>query len=209
LSALDKNLREQMKAELKMLHRQTGVTVIYVTHDQSEALALSDRIVVMREGRILDVDYPDRLYSLPSSSYLATFIGDANLIGGTILSQSLDGLHVRCSLGPIILPLPQVRMTGDLKAGDPVNLVIRPENIVVQPPEGLMGMIRIKCVIEEMLYNGSHTIYTLSGTDVPVSLTARCGLHRIGAFSPGAVADIGLWLERSVVVRNDKEGPEQ
>src|SRR5262249_11199265 len=88
LSALDKNLGEYMKAELQALHRRVGVTVLYVTHDQSEALALSDRVVVMRDGRVEGVDFPGRLYSLPATRYVAGFIGDANLLDGEVVAVS-------------------------------------------------------------------------------------------------------------------------
>jgi putative spermidine/putrescine transport system ATP-binding protein len=209
LSALDKNLREQMKTEIKALHRQTGVTVIYVTHDQSEALALSDRIVVMREGRILDVDRPERLYSLPASPYLAGFIGDANLIAGTVVSQAADAIEIDCALGRLRLPPSQQRMQRSVAAGDTVKIVVRPENIVVAPPDGMAGMPRVRCTIDEMLYNGAHTIYTLSATDTSVSLTARCGQHAIGTFHAGAIIDAGLRLERSVVMNDDGDARTQ
>jgi putative spermidine/putrescine transport system ATP-binding protein len=203
LSALDKNLREHMKTEIKALHRRTGVTVIYVTHDQSEALALSDRIVVMREGRILEVDEPSRLYSLPSSSYLASFIGDANLIAGRIVAKHADGIDLECAFGRFSLPLSQIRIKEGCNTDDVISIVVRPENIVVGPPAGVPGVLRFKCVVDEMLYNGANTIYSLSVLGAPVSLTARCGLHQIGTFSAGEETEAGLRLERSVVVKND------
>ena len=202
LSALDKNLREHMKTEIKALHRQTGVTVIYVTHDQSEALALSDRIVVMRGGQILDVDAPSRLYSLPSSSYLASFIGDANLIAGTIAATGDATVEIDCVLGRFVVGTAQLRIDGAIGVGDPIRVVVRPENIVVEPPDGAHGLVMVHCRIDEMLYSGSHTIYNLSVPGKPVSLTARCGEHQIGSFSPGAAAAVGLRIERSVIVRD-------
>lgn len=206
LSALDKNLREHMKAEIKALHRRTGVTVIYVTHDQSEALALSDRIVVMCEGRILEVDEPSRLYSLPSSSYLASFIGDANLIGGRIAATAAATVGVECAFGRFELPLSQVRMKDGLAVGEAVKVVVRPENIVVRPPEAMAGMFRFACTINEMLYNGANTIYSLTAKNAPVSLTARCGQHPIGTFATGDSAEVGIRLERSVLVRDEDQG---
>jgi putative spermidine/putrescine transport system ATP-binding protein len=206
LSALDKNLREHMKAEIKAIHRRTGVTVIYVTHDQSEALALSDRIVVMRAGRIIDADAPERLYGLPSSAYLAGFIGDANLVGGSIAAASESGIEVSSALGCVPLPGTQLRLAGAPNVGQRITLVIRPENILVEPPPEMAGLLRVGCRIDEMLYSGSHTIYSLTTTGSRLALTARCGLHPIGKFAPGAAATIGVRIDRSVAV---PDAPEQ
>jgi ABC-type Fe3+/spermidine/putrescine transport system ATPase subunit len=205
LSALDKNLREHMKAEIKALHRRTGVTVIYVTHDQSEALALSDRIVVMRGGRIIDADVPARLYGLPSSAYLASFIGDANLVPGTVVAAGPDSIEVNSSLGRVLVPASQQRLSEPPNVGARVKLVIRPENIVVEPPPEMPGLLHVECRIEELLYSGSHTIYSLAAKGSDLLLTARCGLHPIGRFTTGAVTTIGVRLERSVVVTDVAE----
>ena len=161
LSALDKNLREYMKAEIKALHRRMGVTVIYVTHDQSEALALSDRVVVMRNGRILDIDRPDRLYALPSSAYLATFIGDANLLKSQVEAIDAD-VTLSTPIGRLRVPRTQLRTKRSLEIGMPTYLVVRPENITVAPQGAREGMLVIRCRIEELLYNGANTTYTLA-----------------------------------------------
>jgi len=205
LSALDKNLREHMKAEIKALHRKTGVTVIYVTHDQSEALALSDRVVVMREGRILDIDAPDALYQLPSSSYLATFVGDANLIDGVIESVSGDRVRINSELDLIELPKSRVRLAEQPSKGDKIKIVVRPENIVVDPPKNADGLLQIDGSIVEMLYNGAHTIYTLSSGDLSGSLVARCGQHQSGTFETGNQVRIGLRTDRFVAVPDNGE----
>ena len=110
LSALDKNLRDYMKGELKTLHRRIGVTIVYVTHDQSEALAMSDRIAVMNNGLLAEVDTPTRLYRLPASSFVAGFIGDANLIDGEIVSVNGDQFTLRCALGTWFVPADRLRI---------------------------------------------------------------------------------------------------
>jgi ABC-type Fe3+/spermidine/putrescine transport system ATPase subunit len=203
LSALDKNLREHMKAEIKSLHRRTGVTVIYVTHDQSEALALSDRIIVMRDGRILDIDEPNRLYRLPSSSYLAGFIGDANLIDVRILNVGPEQTTVMSELGAVDVPAEQVRFS-ERRPGAAAVLVVRPENIIVEPPPALGHLLRVRCRIEEMLYNGAHTIYRLNSVDASLKLLARCGEHQIGTFQQDAEVEVGLRADRSVLVPDDQ-----
>ncbi len=203
LSALDKNLREHMKAEIKDIHRRTGVTVLYVTHDQSEALALSDRIVVMRDGRILDVDEPNRLYRLPSSSYLASFIGDANLLPSKVTSVDRTALSVDGPLGSFSLPISQVRMKEEPAPGMTVTMVIRPENIIVGPARDLADVACIECEVLETLYNGSHTIYTLATVGETVKLTARCGEHQPDAFPPGSFIPASIRMNRSIIVSDD------
>lgn len=206
LSALDKNLREQMKAEIKALHRKTGVTIIYVTHDQTEALALSDRVVVMREGKILDIDTPDELYQFPKSSYLASFVGDANLIPASLAESTPSRIRVDCALGAIELASEQTRLPANLAPGDKVQIVVRPENIVVDPPPHMKSLTIVQSNIVEMLYNGAHTIYTLSTSVSDQPLIARCGQHQSGTFQPGDSVTIGLRLDRFVVVPVDGEG---
>ncbi len=200
LSALDKNLREQMKSELKSLHRKTGTTIIYVTHDQSEALAMSDRVVVMQEGRVLDIDVPERLYSLPSSPYLATFIGDANVVAGIVTGVEQGKVDVTCDFGRFSLKNAQVRMGEKPLPGQPATIVIRPENIVVNPPEGLADAIMVTCTIDEVLYNGPYTMCRLSTRGADRQLIARCSQRELaGAGADGLIA-VALKLGDCVLV---------
>jgi ABC-type Fe3+/spermidine/putrescine transport system ATPase subunit len=127
LSALDVKLREAMQVELKHLHRQLGITFLMVTHDQSEALALSDRVVVMRDGRIAQIGAPAVLYDRPANAYVADFVGAMNLIDGRVsgLSRGMaevrlpDGSMVRGALAP----------DSALAVGDPATVGIRPERL--------------------------------------------------------------------------------
>src|SRR5207247_1975797 len=96
LSALDKSLRADMQRELKDLHRRTGVTFLHVTHDQEEALAMSDRIVVLNNGAIEQVGRPRDLYRRPRSAFVASFLGDNNLVDGRVGAMGADGLAVEC-----------------------------------------------------------------------------------------------------------------
>ncbi|TSH93465.1 ABC transporter ATP-binding protein [Verticiella sediminum] len=130
LSALDKNLREQMQIELRRIHRQVGITTLYVTHDQSEAMTLSDRIVVFNRGRIEQVGTPLDVYARPASRFAATFIGDSNIFDGRVGAAPDElladgGLQIRASH----------QLLAD-KAGGACVLV-RPEDMHIgQPPEG-------------------------------------------------------------------------
>jgi putative spermidine/putrescine transport system ATP-binding protein len=203
LSALDKNLREQLKAEIKALHRRSGITIIYVTHDQSEALALSDRIVVMREGSILAIEQPARLYGYPTSSYLAKFVGDANLIPGEVTFVHGSTIGFKCALGSCELPAARVCVDGGIRTGDPVILVVRPEQVMVEPSEHISGLVRFDCTIDELLYNGATTAYALSMSGGPMSLVARSDQHGAAALSVGKIIKVGLRLDASTLVRED------
>ncbi|MFC4629177.1 ABC transporter ATP-binding protein [Promicromonospora alba] len=131
LSNLDAKLRLDMRTEIRRLHQSLGLTTIYVTHDQEEALSLADRLVVMREGRVQQVGTPDELYESPTSWYVADFMGYRNILTATVVSASG---------GEVVVALPGtadggVRLTGRavgaLSAGDQVRVAIRPEDFVV------------------------------------------------------------------------------
>ena len=124
LSALDQKLRQHMRAELKALQRRTGVTFLYITHDQSEALAMSDRIAVMNEGRIEQVDTPDRLYSMPATPFVAGFVGEQNVYPGRVADADTTHAVVETALGPI-----RGRTADRLAPGAAATVMVRPERI--------------------------------------------------------------------------------
>lgn len=134
LSALDVKLRESMQTELKRLHRELGITFLMVTHDQDEALALSDRIVVMNQGRIVQIGAPTELYDKPKTPYVADFIGASNLFDATFQARTgdIDVFHLADGskikrLNPAILQVPA------LAKGARVQLGIRPERLRIDP----------------------------------------------------------------------------
>jgi putative spermidine/putrescine transport system ATP-binding protein len=135
LSNLDAKLRLDMRTEIRRLHQSLGLTTIYVTHDQEEALSLADRLVVMREGRVQQVGTPDELYESPTSWYVADFMGYRNILTATVVSASG---------GEVVVALPGTadggvqltgRAVGALSAGDQVRVAIRPEDFVVEQGE--------------------------------------------------------------------------
>jgi putative spermidine/putrescine transport system ATP-binding protein len=128
LGALDKKLREDMQLEIKRLHGELGVTMLYVTHDQDEALTMSDRIVLMRNGKIEQQGEPEALYFKPDSVFTADFIGSSNLFHGSLVDTS-SGLCLRTPMAD--LPLASGHST--LTAGSDAVLLVRPENIRVGP----------------------------------------------------------------------------
>ncbi len=126
LSNLDAKLRERMRFELKRIQRELGVTTIYVTHDQAEALALSHEIAVMNEGRIVQIGSPRAIYDRPYSRFVAEFIGNSNFIDGTVLGAENGTSHwrIRGAMGDLV-----AISDTPLKAGQNVTLSIRPENV--------------------------------------------------------------------------------
>src|SRR6267154_4395760 len=125
LSALDAKLRRSMRGEIKALQRKLGVTVVYVTHDQDEALAMSDRIAIMNKGRIEQVDTPDSLYENPNCRFVADFLGEANLIEATVIAQD-DLLMTEASVGEHRF---RARAYERLDPGAPIAIAVRPERI--------------------------------------------------------------------------------
>ena len=144
LSALDKKLRDSMRIEIKRLHRETGATIIFVTHDQEEALALSDRICLMNDGQIEQLGTPEDIYDRPANTFVADFIGASNLIFGTVTA---DG---RMESAEGVLPLPG---NCAVEAGKPVALVIRPEKLLLCNSD--VGILSGR--VEESIYAGAET----------------------------------------------------
>jgi putative spermidine/putrescine transport system ATP-binding protein len=125
LGALDKQLREQMQMEIKHLHERLGVTVVYVTHDQSEALTMSDRVAVFHQGEIQQIDSPQGLYEHPKNTFVANFIGENNRLSGTMVSRNGAQCEVALQNGERVNAL----AIHDAAPGDAVSLSIRPERI--------------------------------------------------------------------------------
>ena len=139
LGALDLQLRRAMQIELKHLQKKLGITFIYITHDQEEAINMSDRIAVMRDGRIEQIGTPDEIYNHPKTSYVATFVGNANILHGAAESIQGENAIVKIGNDRVIVKLETSQQdTGDtrakqyLAAGEKVTLAVRSENILLQ-----------------------------------------------------------------------------
>jgi len=154
LSNLDAKLREEMQFELRKIQRKVGTTTIMVTHDQSEAMSISDRVVVMQGGRATQIDSPHKLYEYPSTRFISNFVGKANLLNGRV---SAAGPPARVQVGPLSVDLPDIA----LPAEQAVLLSVRPEKIqLVAAGEG-----RLDGRVTERFFLGSQWLYTLR-TDV-------------------------------------------
>lgn len=142
LSNLDARLRDSMRQEIAALQKRLGITVVYVTHDQAEAMAMSDRILVMREGRVLQIDTPRAIYHAPAERFVAEFIGAANFLPCRVLSQSEGTARVALTLGAggQSLVLDAVRRAA---LGESAWLMVRPEHIRLIEPQadGLRGQV--------------------------------------------------------------------
>ena len=185
LSALDAKLREQMQIELINLQKDIGITFIYVTHDQSEALALSHRIAVMDHGRIVQVDVPSRLYGFPNSRFVADFIGKCNLLEGKVRDQQGDFVTVELDgLGPVHVSRPETKFA----AGSRCALTLRPEKIriaaTVSPAD---DESHFTGYVHDILYMGDVTIYivTLANGVLLETLLANSASGRTNFFEVG------------------------
>ncbi len=150
LGALDLKLREQMKIELKKLHADFGTTFMYITHDQSEALVMSDRVAVMNNGRFEQVDTPRNLYSNPASHFVAGFVGETNILPVRVTSTS--PLKVVTSFGLELRGISVSDYQEDL-----LDLFIRPESIILGPADSIEDINRFTLTVQNILFDGSNT----------------------------------------------------
>ncbi|MGA1697121.1 MAG: ABC transporter ATP-binding protein [Arenicellales bacterium] len=151
LGALDKQLREQMQYEIKHIHESLGVTVVYVTHDQAEALTMSNRIAVFDDGVIQQLASPSDLYERPENAFVAQFIGENNRLHGTVQTINGDQCKVTLESGEEIQAL-KVNVNG---VGDKTTLSLRPERVEVNPEAGKFPNV-FNAKVEELIYLGDH-----------------------------------------------------
>ncbi|MGX1743759.1 ABC transporter ATP-binding protein [Bosea sp. NPDC055353] len=156
LSALDKNLREEMQIETKHLQREIGVTVVFVTHDQTEALTMADRVAVLDHGRLQQIGTPHALYEAPQSAFVAGFIGETNFIAGTARTAAAAGAEMVVELGEgRAVPATAV---GDVVPGAAIRVAIRPERLALTGAgEGLLG-----ARVQDAIYVGNATTLLLA-----------------------------------------------
>jgi iron(III) transport system ATP-binding protein len=174
LSNLDAKLRVHMRAELKSLQQKTGITTIYVTHDQDESMALADRIIVMNQGRIEQMGTPEEVYERPRTNFVADFVGASNLLDAQVIgAQEADG-YVHLAIGEprqTIHCLPPT--DGErLEKGQWVLVSLRPEKLGlhVEPPPGAVNVW--ECRVEAAMYSGDHREYQLSVGDQVLKVSA-------------------------------------
>jgi putative spermidine/putrescine transport system ATP-binding protein/spermidine/putrescine transport system ATP-binding protein len=172
LSALDENLREEMRRELDNLQKEIGVTTIFVTHDQREALSMSDKIVVMKDGRKQQEGSPEEVYNYPVNHFVADFLGHSNFFPGEVIGSSDDTVQVKLKDGHEL----KAMHPGEWAADQPIELVIRAQNLKVldvtaSPPEPDMNVL--KGIIKDRSYMGGEISYF-------VALESGTQIHAIG-----------------------------
>ncbi len=187
LSNLDARLREEMREEIRRIHRQLGLTMVYVTHDQTEALALADRLAVMHQGRIVQVATPVEAYTRPVSRFVASFLGDSNFIPGTV-REAENG---RCVVETAVGPLTGLALTS-LERGAGVTCAIRPEAIRPNGPSN-----RFAATVERVAFLGEVLTVHLRAAGLPL---VALGLQSAAEnWQPGAPVTLGV-PEGQVVV---------
>jgi spermidine/putrescine transport system ATP-binding protein len=189
LAALDAKLREEMQIELINLQKQAGITFVYVTHDQTEALALSHRIAVMNRGKVEQMDEPSKIYRFPRSRFVADFIGQCNLFTGSVAHN--DGGAVTLSvdrLGPV-----RVATQSSAGTGTPASIALRPEQIRIGSAAGAGATEnRFRGTVSDLLYMGDVTVYrvaTEGGAQVE-ALLANSQTGRAKFFEPGDAVEV-------------------
>jgi len=161
LAALDAKLREEMQIELIELQKEVGITFVYVTHDQTEALALSRRIAVMNHGRVEQLGEPSDVYNFPRTRFVADFIGHCNLLSGPVAANAngIVTLEVK-GLGRV-----DVAAKSKIKPGRPAAVALRPEKIRIESPSATAPDHRYRGTVAELLYMGDVTVYKVATQD--------------------------------------------
>jgi spermidine/putrescine ABC transporter ATP-binding subunit len=200
LSALDKNLRTSMQVELKQIQRDLGVTTIFVTHDQSEALSMSDRIAVMSAGRIRQVAAPGDVYRSPADRFVASFVGDVNILAGRLVERR--GNVAGVSIGDVRVDVPAAALAA-LSIGDRLDVFIRPEHLTVAArgtPGSLPGTIAAQ------VFQGDHVDLHIEmpGLACERILLRAPGIAALSAHPVGA--EVGLAVSPGDIIAFPPEG---
>jgi putative spermidine/putrescine transport system ATP-binding protein len=189
LGALDRQLREQMQLEIKHLQKRLGITAVYVTHDQQEALTMSDRIAVFHEGRIRQLGTPDELYERPVNAFVAQFVGENNRLEGVVNRLAGRRCWVRLGDGTEVV----AETAETIPTGSRVVLSVRPERIAVDPSVQEGNPNRFPALVEEVIYYGDHARARLrfaGVSSVIVKVSTAAGPRPLAA---GASVAIG-WM---------------
>jgi iron(III) transport system ATP-binding protein len=193
LSNLDAKLRDEMRSELKRVQRTLGLTTVYVTHDQTEALSMSDTVAVMNEGKIIQIEEPKRIYEHPVNQFVADFIGAANLIPGTLVSSKgePDGFVVETPYGTLRCANLEKRQTGSK-----VLFAVKPEDIQLfsNPSESLYP--GWSATVEQLSFLGGFVDYRISVGD----LVLRARVHPSIFFRPGEKVHLGFQSHRCSLI---------
>ena len=193
LGALDKNLREHMQVEIKRIHAELGVTMIYVTHDQTEAMTMSDRIAVFRSGRIEQIAPPSEIYRRPATRFVGEFIGDSNFFAGTVDPGVPDRIDIAGLGGVTVLPLPQ-----SVRAARLVDVMLRPERLRLVRAGEPAPANRFAMQIEAVINYGDSVLAIGTAAGVPVRV--RIAGAEPNAIERGSTVEVGWAPEAAHVL---------
>jgi iron(III) transport system ATP-binding protein len=183
LSNLDAALRDQMRAELQALQRRLKVTTIYVTHDHTEALSMSDRIAVLKEGRIVEIGTPDALYNRPRTAFTAQLIGGANIVEGLVVSTAEGMTRVDTTFGPLL--------SAD-RGSDRVRLFIRPERVSPVAEGAAAPRNTVPCTVRSRRFAGDSNEFEIVPTTASQDFVLRCKTAIPLAAAPGDVIRVAI-----------------
>jgi spermidine/putrescine transport system ATP-binding protein len=188
LGALDAKLRRQLQVELKQLQERVGITFLYVTHDQEEALTMSDRIAVMNRGHVEQCGPPRDVYEEPATSFVADFLGVSNLMDASVSGTDGSGVTVRLGEG-VEVPA----RAGDLGARGPVKVVIRPERVGIEPA-GASGSGRVPALVQRTVYlgSGSQVSLVLATGQTVTALVQHAGDDEVPTWDAGSAVTCHL-----------------
>lgn len=179
LSNLDAQLRLEMRAEIKRLHKETGTTALYVTHDQEEALSIADRVAVLKDGNLMQVGAPRDLYRQPRSRFVAEFIGETNFLPATITRVDADALELETESGKLLA----VRGEGLWSVGQQVWCSVRPESWHLSAPEGQANQLKAR--LEDAMYLGQAEQLLARLTGGIETPTSQSPLVKVAVTNPG------------------------
>ena len=187
LGALDKNLREEMQYEIKRIHAGLGVTMLYVTHDQTEALTMSDRIAVFNDGVVQQLASPDTLYEQPENAFVAYFIGENNRLRGEVTELAGERCQVRLDSGETVIATP----VAVAETGVRTTLSLRPERVSLLREDSREFENRFSAKVQEVIYLGDHlrTRLSVCGNDEFIIKTPNADGHSV--LRPGETVEIG------------------
>ena len=202
LSALDLKLRQAMRQELSRLHQELGMTFIFVTHDQQEAITMSDRIAVMDRGRIHQLGTPMEIYERPASRFVADFIGETNLLNVTVIGNNQRATTLRTASGHTFESTPAA---GGAEPGEELTLAVRPQRVVVvaEGDDTSEDCVTFGGLLRELLFLGDWTRATVvlaDGSEVTAIRHNETAVHPFGMLRPGDPVQVGWRREAACLL---------
>ena len=203
LGALDKKLRGTLQREIKQLHENLGITVLYVTHDQEEAMVMSDRICVMNDGRIDQIGTPNELYFRPSTVFSADFLGESNLFNGEVLEVKKDSVVIRGPAGITV----QGELSGSVNTGERVKFMVRPE--FVYTDKAVPSDNSVEGILKEVIVTGQITKYFVKLSDGTEMMSLQLTHREVDKIEIGRPIILSWSKTNTVVLTNITESSDE